>query len=90
MKKKELKNVEISMLVESKAYLPFAEGERIVDITIKEKNIEAKVSVVENFAEIGNIKTTTENLVLSLGNIKTACLIIEVSKPTEIEALILK
>ncbi len=90
MKKRELKTVELCLQVDKKAYLPFTEGERVTGITFKEKDVDVKVSVVEDFAEVATMKATSENSVLSLGNVKTACLVVEVNKPTDVEVLILK
>ncbi len=90
MERRELKTELITLQVTKKAYLPFIENERVVDATIKEKNVDAKFSVVEDFTEIGSIKDTSENSILSLGNVKTACLVVEVNKPTDVEVLILK
>lgn len=71
-------------------YIPFANGEKVQSISIKDKGVVATFKAVENGQELGGVTTTRTGESVLMGNAATVCLIIETKQSAEFEIITIK
>lgn len=75
---------------EDSVYIPFADGEKVQSISVKDKGVVATFRAVEGNAELGGVTTSKQNETISVVGVKTVCLIIETKQVTEFEIITIK